>query len=170
MSDTSTTLADANALPARQVESDVLVMCALAWAAALIHVQAAVDHLSEVPAYTVCFVILAVAQLAWGIAVYRSPRRNLLIAGAVGSVCVLAVWVLSRTSGLPLGPQRGEPEQLGLLDALASADEIALIVIVALRLGTRHLDGGRIGWLMRAGCAGLILLSSMVLAGGVHAH
>lgn len=175
MSDAATSAAtavpEADVSGARQVDSDVLLMCGLAWAAGLIHIQAAVDHLSEVPAYTVCFVILAVAQVAWGIALYRSPRRSLLIAAAIGSLCVLAVWILSRTSGLPIGPERGEPEQLGLLDSVASADEIALILFVALRLGPRRLrDGGTVAWLVRAGFAVLILLSSMVLAGGVHAH
>jgi hypothetical protein len=174
MSDTATSTgvsaAETDASPTRQVEADVLLMCGLVWAAGLIHVQAAIDHLSEVPAYTVCFVLLAVVQVAWGIALYRSPHRNLLIAGVIGSLCVLAVWVLSRTSGLPIGPQPGEPEELGLLDIMASADAIALVLLAALRLSGRPLGGGRVGWAVRAGFGGLILLSSMVLAGGVHAH
>lgn len=165
-------LSEADASDAgRRVESDVLIMCGLAWAAGLIHVQAAIDHLSEVPAYTVCFVLLTGAQIAWGIALYRSPRRGLLIAGAIGSLGVLAVWVLSRTTGLPIGPERGETEQLGLLDSVASADEIALVLLVALRLSARHLRvGGTLAWALRAGLIGLLLLSSLVLAGGVHAH
>jgi hypothetical protein len=164
-------LHEADATAARQVDSDVLLMCGLAWGAGLIHIQAAIDHLSEVPAYAVCFVVLTVAQIAWGIALYRSPRRGLLIAGAIGSLCVLAVWILSRTTGLPIGPQRGETEQLGLLDGVASADEVALIVLVAFRLSARPLHGGRtIGWLVFGAVGALVLLSSMVLAGGVHAH
>lgn len=168
----------ANALPeagvsdARDLDTDLLLMCGLAWAAGLIHVQAAIDHLSENRLYAICFIMLTAAQIAWGIALYRSPRRSLLIAGAIGSLGVLAVWILSRTSGLPIGPERGVPEQLGLLDCVASADEIALVLLVVLQLRPRRLESeaGGLARLLRAGLVVLILLSSLVLGGGAHAH
>jgi hypothetical protein len=42
----------------------------------------------------------------------------------------VAVWLLSRTVGLPLGPTPWEPEGIGILDVLATVFEIAVIGVV----------------------------------------
>jgi hypothetical protein len=157
---------------ARHVENVVLIACGLAWGAALIHVQAAVDHLDEYWLYALFFALLAAAQLLWGAALYRSPGRHLLVAGAIGSLMVVALWVVSRTSGLPIGPDAGSAESLGLLDSVASADEVALAVLAALQL--RPPPKGRLargaGHLVGAASVFLILLSSLAFTGGGHAH
>jgi hypothetical protein len=150
----------------------LLLACGLAWGAAAIHLQAAVEHVDEYVPYAVCFLLLALAQLLWGFAIGRAPTRRLLAAGALGSLMVVALWVVSRTSGLPVGPETWEPERVGALDSLASADEVLLALIVAFELGR-----GRAGMLLRA-CtqlatgAGvcLVLLSSLSLAYAGHAH
>jgi hypothetical protein len=150
----------------------VLLICGLAWSSGLIHVQAAVDHLDESKLYALLFIVLAVAQVGWGIALYRSSRPGLLMAGVIVSLGVLGVWILSRTSGLPIGPAPGSPEEVGVLDALASADEIALVCLAALQLRSPGIDrlGRGSGSLLRAGVVCLIFASSLVLAGGIHAH
>ena len=84
---------------------------------------------------------------------------------------VAALWMISRTSGLPIGPQPWAPESVGALDSIATANEIALALLVFFQL--RH---GRSRALTR-GCSSvmtgtalcLILLSSLALLGG-HAH
>jgi hypothetical protein len=113
----------------------------------------------------VLFALLATAQFAWGIAICRSPARGLFRAGAVMSLLVVALWILSRTTGLPIGPEPWSPEPVSALDAIASADEAVLAVLVTLQLGAR-----RVGSMLRtlrhlAAAAGLvlILLSSLVL-------
>lgn len=156
----------------RRVDNGVLVVCGLAWACGLIHIQAAIDHLDEYWLYALFFIALAVAQFLWGAMLYRSPRRGVLVAGAVGSMAVVALWVVSRTSGLPIGPEPGTPESVGVLDAVASADELVTTLLVGLYL--RPLGTGRLArsadFTVRAAAVVLILLSSLTLAGGAHAH
>jgi hypothetical protein len=150
----------------------LLIACGLTWGAGLIHVQAAVDHWDEYWLYALFFAVLAVAQLVWGVALYRSPGRGLLVAGAVGSLMVVALWVVSRTSGLPIGPEPGSPEAIGVLDSVASADEIALALLIALQL--RAPPNGRLarhaGHLAQAASIFLILMSSLAVTNGGHAH
>ena len=49
-------------------------------------------------------------------------------------VVLLAVWVASRTVGLPVGAAPGRAQPVGPLDALAMLDELALLVVIGLRL------------------------------------
>jgi hypothetical protein len=149
----------------------VLLIAGLAWAAGLIHLQAAIDHADESRLYAVLFVLLAVAQAGWGVALCRHPARSLLRAGVAGSLGVVVVWVLSRTVGLPVGPDLGNPEAPGPLDVIATADElvIALMLLLELfpRLGALILHRGR---LLEISGVLLLVVSSLVLAGGAHAH
>lgn len=155
----------------RKLDERLFVVCGLAWVTSLIHVEAAIQHVDEYMLYAVFFVLLAAAQCGWSIAVYRSPSRMLLSAGAVVSLMVALLWLLSRTSGLPIGPAPGTPESVGPLDSIATANELALAALVFFQLRRRST-----GALARS-CAGLttamalclILLSSLALMGG-HAH
>jgi hypothetical protein len=156
---------------ASQLDERLFIACGLAWVTGLIHVEAAIQHINEYMLYAVFFVLLATAQCLWGVAVYRSPARKLLTVGATMSLLVATLWVLTRTSGLPIGPQPWTPEPLGALDSIATANEAALALLVFFQL--RHEPRGA---LLR-GCARfttatalcLILLSSLALMGG-HAH
>jgi uncharacterized membrane protein YccC len=79
---------------------------------------------------------------------------------------------VSRTTGLPIGPTPWAPEPVGVLDLIATGDEVVLALIVAMHLLP---DGG--GVLARgyrraivAAALCLILLSSLALTLGAHAH
>lgn len=150
----------------------LFLACGLAWGAGLIHIQAAIDHVDEYVPFSVFFILLAAAQFGWGFAITRRPAPRLLSAGAIVSLTVVGLWVLSRTSGLPVGPQPWSPEPVGPIDSLASADEALLALIVVFQLGR-----GSAGALLRyarqlATAAGLclVLLSSLSLAYVGHAH
>jgi hypothetical protein len=47
------------------------------------------------------------------------------------TVGVIAVWVISRTVGLPIGPWAGEAEAFGVSDVIATLTEVALIAVVS---------------------------------------
>jgi hypothetical protein len=88
------------------------------------------------------------------------------------SVLVVALWVISRTSGLPIGPAPWRPEPMGLIDALASADEALLALLAIFQLGS-----GSPRALLRAcrpvahrTAVCLILISSLGLTGAGHVH
>ncbi len=156
----------------RAVPDRVLIACGLAWGAALIHVQAAIEHIDEYPLFAIFFAILAPAQLAWGTALYRSRSRRLLTLGAAASIGIVALWIASRTTGLPIGPTPWIPEPVGIKDSIASADELLLALVVVAHLhGASHGVFAR-GWRYAADAAslGLILLSSLSFLVIGHAH
>jgi hypothetical protein len=163
-------LPDSGASP--RVSDGIFVICALSWAAGLIHVGAAISHLQEHVLYAVFFEVLASLQFVWGIAVYRSAARRLLSAGAVVNLLVVALWIVSRTSGLPVGPQPWHPEAAGALDVICSADEalLALLAIVQLRVQTAGVLARASRQLASAAAVGLLLLSSLALTAAGHAH
>jgi hypothetical protein len=156
---------------ARRLDERLFIACGLAWVTGLIHVEAAIQHVAEYMLYAVFFVLLAAAQGLWGIAVYRSPTRKLLTAGAITSLMVATVWVISRTSGLPIGPQPGTPEPLGALDSIATTNEAAIALLVFFKLRGEPPSALLRGCtrLTTATAICLILLSSLALTGG-HAH
>lgn len=174
MTDTSSAARCDAAPAARHLDDALFVACGLAWACGLIHVQAAIDHVREYALSAVFFALLAPAQLAWGTAVYRHRRRRegLLRAGAAMSLMVAALWIVSRTSGLPIGPAAWRPEAVGPIDSIATMDEITLALLAFLHL--RLAAGGAAARHSRhlAAAAGvvLILLSSIALVLAGHEH
>ena len=80
----------------------------------------------------------ALAQAVWGALVLARPSARLVAAGVAGNVAIIAAWALSRTAGLPIGPDAGTPEPVAALDAVATAFELG-VVVTALAL----LAGGR---------------------------
>ena len=112
----------------------LFVVCGLAWAAGAIHLAAAAEHSGEHPAHAVLLLLVASTQVLWGVVLQRSPSRRLLRAGAIVSLALVALWTLSRTSGIPIGAAAWRPESVGLLDSVATADAAALAVLAGLGL------------------------------------
>ncbi len=164
MSTTSSGAAD-GAAPA-VLPDWLFIACGLSWGAGLIHVSAAVGHLHASQLYALCFALLAPLQLAWGFLVCRRCTARLLIAGVVLSLGVVSVWGLSRTLGLPIGPDPWRPEAVGLVDSIATADELTLCLVVWIGVGRGR---GVVGAAAKAGAVVLIILSSMALLGAGHA-
>ena len=123
------------------------------------------DHLHGYVPFTALFAIAGIAQAGWGIALYRRPSSRLLVAGALLSICVAGLWILSRTSGVPIGPAPWAAKPVGGLESLATADEVALAVLALVQLRPRR--GGRVvRGVGTAVAVYLILLSSMSLMPG----
>lgn len=111
--------------------SVVRAAAGLSFGAALIHGSVMAAHFREWWLYGLFFAIVTPLQLAWTAGVVRRPSRTrLLSVGAVGNLLVVGTWALSRTVGMPFGPDAGEAEAVGLKDVLASLDEVALAALV----------------------------------------
>src|SRR5262249_30098240 len=82
--------------------------------AALIHLAVAPQHFAAYLPYGLFFVAVGTGQLALAVALVAAPARRLFIVGLASSLGLLALWALSRTVGVPIGP-RGpwQPEPLG---------------------------------------------------------
>jgi hypothetical protein len=80
-------------------------------------------------------VVVAALQLGWAELARRGAVDALiLVLGAVGNLTVASLWLASRTVGLPVGPDVGQAEGVGLHDALATIDEVAIALLVGLLL------------------------------------
>ena len=108
--------------------------------AAGVHGALAPTHFTEWWGYGVFFLVAATCQTLLGLALalraFEAPTdrtmRRLYAAGAVGNALLLAMYVVSRTVGVPFfGPDAGAVEGIDPLDIVATAAEILAIVVLA---------------------------------------
>jgi hypothetical protein len=102
-------------------------LAALSAGAAAIHFAVVFEHFSEYVLYGVFFLIIAWAQAIWAAVVLWRPSRLWLWLGIAGNAIILAVYLASRTTGLPFGPDNGHTEPFGALDVVGAILEFALI-------------------------------------------
>ncbi len=94
--------------------------------AATIHFAVIQPHWDEYVPFAIAFAITGVFQLAWAAVVLVRPGRLVLLAGVVVNLGVAAVWVLSRTAGLPVGPEPWTPEAVGVADVVSTIFELVI--------------------------------------------
>jgi hypothetical protein len=107
-------------------------------AAAVIHAVAIPEHFREYWLYGAFFVALTAAQLLLAVVVTFRPERRTVQFIAVGSVSILALWLITRTGGLPVGPEPWRPESFGDLDIAASCAELATSLGCLVHLSMIH--------------------------------
>lgn len=77
------------------------------------------------------FVACALFQFAWTGAITLSPSPVLSWAGVWGNGAMVTIWVASRTTGLPVGPEPWTPEAVGVIDVVATGLELFIVAAVA---------------------------------------
>lgn len=104
--------------------------------AGLIHVLAAPSHLEEWIGYGAFFLLASTAQVCYALLLaIETPSRKLFWAGILGNAAIIALWVVTRTTGIPFfGPEAGEVEPVGLLDSISKITEVVLIYHLVLLL------------------------------------
>jgi hypothetical protein len=142
--------------------------------AAIIHFAFAPDHLAEQTSHGVFFLVAGWAQLlgAAALAFGWRPQRAWLYGTAAFNLGVAALWLVSRTAGLP----GEEPEAVGFPDSLASGLEVfAAVAALAVALGWAKLPAERrprLGFTAVPLVALVAVVSASVVPalGGGHAH
>ena len=139
-------------------------------AAAGIHFAVVSDHLAEATSVGVAFAIVAWLQALWAGAVLVSDDRRWLVAGIAGNVVVIAIWAVSRTTGLPVGPVTN-PEALGRVDLLATVLETVVVAgcVVGLAGRPRRRSVGRRALVAYASILVLVTTGAIATA-GPHGH
>jgi hypothetical protein len=113
----------------RRSGSSWLQVTALAsFGAALVHVAVMPDHFRESVMYGLFFLGASVGQSAFGVLILARPSRHLVMAGIIGSALLILLWMVSRTWGVPIGPDNGATESFGVLDALATSYEAVTVI------------------------------------------
>ncbi|MCG2622126.1 hypothetical protein LVY72_09365 [Arthrobacter sp. I2-34] len=114
---------------AGRIEHRRLLLSAALFGCAAIHAAVVPGHLGEWAAAGAFFILLAAEEVAVGVLVIVGwPGRAMLPAIIAVSIAPLAVWLWSRTFGLPFGPAAGAPEAPGLPDAAAAVLELATLL------------------------------------------
>src|SRR3954468_14951411 len=112
------------------------VLGAAAVGAGVIHLAFAPEHLREFLPLGIGFIAAGVLQILWGVGIVVRESRWLLRVGGLLSLAFIAVYLVSRSVGLPFGPEAFEPEPFAVADLLCCALEIP-VVIGALLLSSR---------------------------------
>jgi hypothetical protein len=140
--------------------------------AAAIHAAVVPEHDDWAPS-AAFFGALATYQLMWGLTLLLRPvfRGDLLVGAGVNAAAV-AVWLQSRTAGLPFGPHQGDPEPFARTDVLASVLGVT-IACAALGMAARprglRLPRPRLA--SATATASVAVISAFALSGAAgHAH
>lgn len=115
----------------RRPSKAVIVIAVASVGAAAVHAAVVPEHFEEAASYGVFFTIAAVVQLVYSVLLLVRPSRLLVATGIAGNVALISLWLLTRTIGIPLGPDAGSAESFGVLDILASSCE-AMVVLAGI--------------------------------------
>jgi hypothetical protein len=115
------------ALLARGRDAAIATVVLFSAAAGFVHAVVTPEHFREHLAFGLFSLAVTVWQLAVVVAGLNRPSRALWVWTAAGNLAVLTIWALSRTTGLPVGPEPWTPEPAGLLDLACGAYEVAVI-------------------------------------------
>lgn len=103
-------------------------VAALSLLAAMIHLWVMPEHFEEWWGYGTFFLISAIAQGLYAPGLLLWPNRVILLAGVAGNLAIVILWLVTRTSGIPLfGPHAGEIEDVGTLDLVCTLAEVGII-------------------------------------------
>jgi hypothetical protein len=109
--------------------------------AGIIHLAVVGEHVSEWWLYALFFLVLGVVQVAW--AVQAMERGPLPVPGLYAAVnaAVIGLWLVSRTTGLPGGPEPWVAEAVGTADVLCCALEVVVVVLLVLSVRRPQVQG-----------------------------
>jgi hypothetical protein len=94
------------------------------------------EHFRDWWAYGLFFLAMGVGQGLFAAALLRRPRHGVVLAGLAGNLAIVGMYILSRTSGIPLGPHTGVVERAYPGDLITTAGEIALVVLLLVLAGS----------------------------------
>jgi hypothetical protein len=159
----------AGARESARLDPTTLTLVSLSAAAGTVHLSVAADHFAEYFLFGLFFLVAGSGQVVWATLVALvGPRRPLLLL-ATGNALVVVLWIVSRTSGIPLGPTAGAPEKIGYADTLTTVFE-ALIVAFAAQLLIRRRSsstGSKGFWAMPPLIASTALLAVLSAVGAI---
>jgi len=103
--------------------------------AALIHLWVMPEHFEEWWGYGTFFLVAAAVQVLYAPIVLVWPTRMVLLSGIAGNLAIVALYLLTRTVGIPLlGPGAGEVEGVRFIDLCATTSEVGIAVALGAAL------------------------------------
>jgi len=107
------------------------------WAAAALSLLAGWAHMAYLGthfhqwwAYGVFFAAAGTGQAAFAAVILRWPRTSVALIAIVGNLAIIGMYIISRTVGVPLGPNAHQVEYGTAPDLLTTAAEVVLICVL----------------------------------------
>jgi hypothetical protein len=156
--------------------------------AGLVHLAVVQEHLAEWWVYGAFFAVAGAAQILWGLGALARDRAPLTRLVVAGNLALVALWAITRTVGLPIGPEPWTAEAAGRADVLCVVLELGTVLALVATTRTRSrmaratavptshrggLSAGRFVALMFAGALAVSAITTPALAStesGQHAH
>jgi hypothetical protein len=160
--------------------SSVVILASLSLGAAVLHLAAAPSHYVELGDLGAAFLVAATLQAAWARSLLAGAKARVVASGLVINGVIVGTWAVSRTIGLPVGPDAFVAEPVGLPDGAATAFELLLVAGLAARalgldgrLARRVPATGSIAAVAVVPVLGLVLLTASlaslaIVAGAEH--
>jgi hypothetical protein len=96
--------------------------------AGAIHFAVIQSHYEEYWAFGVFFATAAWLQILWAMLVVARPGRGAAITGIAINGAITVVWIVSRTVGIPFGPEPGVAEAVEFVDVAATSLQVLSIL------------------------------------------
>jgi len=152
----------------------LVTMATLSAAAGVVHLVMVPSHMEEFAAEGIAFAVAGWLQLLVAFYLWTQPSRALLGFTALLNVVFIGAWAVSRTAGLPFGPNSGIAEPASLVDLTVVGLQAALILLaVAVLLRPTLLEVTLPPGLAMAVPLAVVILTSAVVASPEarnHAH
>lgn len=150
-------------------EELALVAAVLVFASSFIHSNMIADHFEEYWESGVFFAAITCLQAVWTVLIFGKPgNRRILAAGAAGTAAIVVVWLISRTVGVPFGPEPWVPEPVGAADVISTLDELIALGLLLATLSLQRPGGIQLRLVSMVG--GCLLLFSVLAGFGGHGH
>lgn len=135
----------------------VYLTAALSVGAGYVHFAYADSHFAAWWGYGAFFLAAGNLQVLFAALLIWRPRAWLPLAGIGANLAIVVVYVLSRTSGIPLGPHAHVVEDAQAVDWATTAAQVAIILALLTMLEGRSrrwiINGlmvlGALAWLLR---------------------
>lgn len=157
-----------------------ILLVALTFGAAVIHLAAAPEHLQELGALGVGFPLAAALQAMWAGAWWLRPGDRLAWLGLLLNTAIALAWTWSRVVGLPTGQTPWQPEAAGVPDLASTIFEVAIVVLLVARLAGQDVAIARrarnlaaIATVTIVPAVGVVFLATLLavnVAAGAHGH
>ncbi|MEK6918411.1 MAG: hypothetical protein AABW73_00040 [Nanoarchaeota archaeon] len=120
----------------------LLLTATLSIATGLIHATYIRAHFAEWYLYGWFFITAAMLQIIYGIILIigargkkRIKRKTIMTyywTAIIGNILIITLYIITRTIGIPLGPQAGVAEGVGVIDIISKILEVGIIIYTAI--------------------------------------
>jgi len=117
----------------------------LSIAAGVVHGALAPEHLEEWWGYGALFIVAAAAQVVFALVLVLEPwrrdwlpdrppldharqARSVYVAGILGNVAIIGLYLVTRTIGIPAGPHAGMVEEVTTISVVSKVMEVGIII------------------------------------------